>query len=252
MPIKHAEAEAEGAGEGEGAGGAAVEGADRAAAGGGAGGAASEGAAELSEVVAAEEGAAVEGGAAEGAAEEAEGGAAEGPARGAEGTRGTVMRPQNSLFSLLPVEPEGGGTHIHALLQRSHAQARAVAERSRSNCGHKEPLCAASELRLGSGGVHQYLQPDKCALERAQRRRRLAANARERRRMLGLNVAFDQLRSVIPNLETNKKLSKSETLQMALIYICTLSDLLGQEAGAEGGAGDAEQEEAWERKNGSK
>ncbi|XP_061612925.1 transcription factor Atoh7 [Phyllopteryx taeniolatus] len=64
------------------------------------------------------------------------------------------------------------------------------------------------------------------AAERARRRRRLAANARERRRMLGLNVAFDRLRSVIPQLESDKKLSKSETLQMAQIYIATLSELL--------------------------
>uniref|UniRef100_A0A3Q3K455 BHLH domain-containing protein n=1 Tax=Monopterus albus TaxID=43700 RepID=A0A3Q3K455_MONAL len=61
-------------------------------------------------------------------------------------------------------------------------------------------------------------------------RRRLAANARERRRMLGLNVAFDRLRSVIPNLESDKKLSKSETLQMAQIYIATLSELLQEGA----------------------
>uniref|UniRef100_A0A4W5M1B7 Atonal bHLH transcription factor 1c n=1 Tax=Hucho hucho TaxID=62062 RepID=A0A4W5M1B7_9TELE len=49
---------------------------------------------------------------------------------------------------------------------------------------------------------------------------------RDGRRMLGLNVAFDRLRSVIPNLESDKKLSKSETLQMAQIYISTLSELL--------------------------
>lgn len=53
--------------------------------------------------------------------------------------------------------------------------------------------------------------------------------------MLGLNVAFDRLRSVIPNLESDKKLSKSETLQMAQIYIATLSDLLQEGAcGASG------------------
>ncbi|CAF90266.1 unnamed protein product, partial [Tetraodon nigroviridis] len=62
----------------------------------------------------------------------------------------------------------------------------------------------------------------------------LAANARERKRMLGLNIAFDRLRSVIPNLESDKKLSKSETLQMAQIYIATLSELLQE--GARGGA----------------
>uniref|UniRef100_A0A672JW76 Protein atonal homolog 1-like n=1 Tax=Sinocyclocheilus grahami TaxID=75366 RepID=A0A672JW76_SINGR len=71
-----------------------------------------------------------------------------------------------------------------------------------------------------------YPDEDQRAIARARRRRRLAANARERRRMLGLNVAFDRLRSVIPNLESDRKLSKSETLQMAQIYISTLSELL--------------------------
>lgn len=59
-----------------------------------------------------------------------------------------------------------------------------------------------------------------------QRHRRVAANARERRRMHGLNRAFDKLRSVIPSLENEKKLSKYDTLQMAQIYITELSDLL--------------------------
>ncbi|KAM5255326.1 transcription factor ATOH1 [Ctenodactylus gundi] len=59
-----------------------------------------------------------------------------------------------------------------------------------------------------------------------QRQRRLAANARERRRMHGLNHAFDQLRNVIPSFNNDKKLSKYETLQMAQIYISALSELL--------------------------
>ncbi|XP_053180247.1 protein atonal homolog 1b [Scomber japonicus] len=59
-----------------------------------------------------------------------------------------------------------------------------------------------------------------------QRYRRVAANARERRRMHGLNKAFDELRSVIPSLENEKKLSKYDTLQMAQIYITELSELL--------------------------
>ncbi|KAL6117852.1 uncharacterized protein ACO6RY_15561 [Pungitius sinensis] len=56
--------------------------------------------------------------------------------------------------------------------------------------------------------------------------RRVAANARERRRMHGLNKAFDELRSVIPSLENERKLSKYDTLQMAQIYINELSELL--------------------------
>ncbi|XP_060635605.2 transcription factor ATOH1 [Anolis sagrei] len=59
-----------------------------------------------------------------------------------------------------------------------------------------------------------------------QKQRRLAANARERRRMHGLNHAFDQLRNVIPSFNNDKKLSKYETLQMAQIYISALAELL--------------------------
>lgn len=44
--------------------------------------------------------------------------------------------------------------------------------------------------------------------------------------MHGLNHAFDELRSVIPAFDNDKKLSKYETLQMAQIYINALADLL--------------------------
>nr|XP_053639840.1 helix-loop-helix protein ngn-1-like [Cherax quadricarinatus] len=58
------------------------------------------------------------------------------------------------------------------------------------------------------------------------RTRRVAANARERRRMHGLNDAFDRLREVIPCLGNDRKLSKFETLQMAQTYIAALQELL--------------------------
>ncbi|XP_055687228.1 transcription factor Atoh7-like [Lutzomyia longipalpis] len=58
------------------------------------------------------------------------------------------------------------------------------------------------------------------------RKRRLAANARERRRMNGLNEAFDRLREVVPSLDADHRLSKFETLQMAQTYIAALRDLL--------------------------
>lgn len=146
------------------------------------------------------------------------------------------MPPSRSLLApYISVDREGGAgpvapvvlhADIHALLQGSRAEEQQELSRIRRGCGHQDPPCAIVELRLGPPGDALHLQPDKCALERAQRRRRLAANARERKRMLGLNIAFDRLRSVIPNLESDKKLSKSETLQMAQIYIATLSELL--------------------------
>ncbi|XP_067153183.1 transcription factor ATOH1 [Apteryx mantelli] len=73
-----------------------------------------------------------------------------------------------------------------------------------------------------------------------QKQRRLAANARERRRMHGLNHAFDQLRNVIPSFNNDKKLSKYETLQMAQIYISALAELLHSPAAPPEPPGKAE------------
>ncbi|KAI0207116.1 protein atonal-like, partial [Lamellibrachia satsuma] len=56
--------------------------------------------------------------------------------------------------------------------------------------------------------------------------RRSAANARERKRMEGLNVAFDRLRRVVPQLGNDRKLSKYDTIQMAQTYINALMELL--------------------------
>jgi len=58
------------------------------------------------------------------------------------------------------------------------------------------------------------------------KKRRLAANARERRRMMNLNNAFDRLRTVLPSLGNDRQLSKYETLQMAQSYINALYELI--------------------------
>ncbi|XP_078268903.1 transcription factor atoh7-like [Rhinoraja longicauda] len=90
--------------------------------------------------------------------------------------------------------------------------------------------CApAAELDAGEGeGVGGADRAQSCV------RRRVAANARERRRMQGLNTAFDQLRKVVPQWGQDKKLSKYETLQMALSYIMALNRIL-TEAERQGG-----------------
>ena len=62
-----------------------------------------------------------------------------------------------------------------------------------------------------------------------RKKRRQAANARERKRMNGLNDAFERLREHIPDLGNDRKLSKFETLQMAQTYISALRDLLGMQ-----------------------
>lgn len=58
------------------------------------------------------------------------------------------------------------------------------------------------------------------------KKRRLAANARERRRMNNLNDAYEKLRGVLPNFGPDKKFSKYETLQMAKEYMDQLKHIL--------------------------
>ncbi|KAM6177584.1 transcription factor ATOH1 [Erethizon dorsatum] len=82
-------------------------------------------------------------------------------------------------------------------------------------------------------GCSRQRAPSSKQVNGVQKQRRLAANARERRRMHGLNHAFDQLRNVIPSFNNDKKLSKYETLQMAQIYINALSELLQTPSGGE-------------------
>ncbi|XP_063586814.1 musculin-like [Penaeus indicus] len=69
-------------------------------------------------------------------------------------------------------------------------------------------------------------RPPKVVGNEVLRKRRLAANARERRRMNGLNDAFEKLREVVPTLGNDRKLSKFETLQMAQTYITALAELI--------------------------
>lgn len=57
---------------------------------------------------------------------------------------------------------------------------------------------------------------------------RKAANLRERRRMKSINDAFDSLRKCIPTNDaiTDRKLSKVDTLKLAMKYITYLSDMI--------------------------
>lgn len=57
----------------------------------------------------------------------------------------------------------------------------------------------------------------------AQRR---AANIRERRRMFNLNEAFDTLRKRVPTFAYEKRLSRIETLRLAITYIAFMTAVI--------------------------
>lgn len=59
-----------------------------------------------------------------------------------------------------------------------------------------------------------------------QLQQRHAANLRERRRMQSINEAFEGLRSHIPTLPYEKRLSKVDTLRLAIGYISFLADMV--------------------------
>merc|ERR1712223_1996123 len=77
--------------------------------------------------------------------------------------------------------------------------------------------------RKGKGGRRKNLYPP---TQQVMKHRRNMANARERRRMNGLNDAFDRLREVVPNVNSEQKMSKIETLLVAQTYIKALAKLM--------------------------
>ncbi|XP_060944005.1 helix-loop-helix protein 1-like [Limanda limanda] len=88
----------------------------------------------------------------------------------------------------------------------------------------------------GHADAQQHLVLDDVpALNREEKRRRRRATAkyrsahatRERVRVVAFNVAFEELRKLLPTFPPNKRLSKIETLRLALCYISYLNHVLG-------------------------
>ncbi|XP_052863395.1 protein atonal-like [Anopheles cruzii] len=85
-----------------------------------------------------------------------------------------------------------------------------------TNAGTRAGVVKSKAKRGGGGSLPTVVR----------KTRRLAANARERKRMKGLNEAFDRLRQYLPSLSNDRQFSKHETLQMAQTYISALAELL--------------------------
>ncbi|KAF8796727.1 Pancreas transcription factor 1 subunit alpha like protein [Argiope bruennichi] len=75
-----------------------------------------------------------------------------------------------------------------------------------------------------TGGRRPVRRRRKCVAQQVQQRQ--AANLRERRRMQSINDAFEGLRAHIPTLPYEKRLSKVDTLRLAIGYIGFLSELV--------------------------
>lgn len=71
--------------------------------------------------------------------------------------------------------------------------------------------------------IHRHRRRNKCPQQQIQQRQ--AANLRERKRMQSINDAFEMLRAHIPTLPYEKRLSKLDTLKLAIGYINFLNEL---------------------------
>ncbi|XP_063806639.1 helix-loop-helix protein 2 [Pseudophryne corroboree] len=97
---------------------------------------------------------------------------------------------------------------------------------------------AVSETKGGSvsetegGGCGTPCLPPQLSREEKRRKRRATAKyrsahaTRERIRVEAFNVAFAELRGLLPTLPPDKKLSKIEILRLAICYISYLNHVL--------------------------
>nr|XP_015913734.1 helix-loop-helix protein 1-like [Parasteatoda tepidariorum] len=107
---------------------------------------------------------------------------------------------------------------------------------SRQASQHHPEALDAQEGALGTppSGAQRRRSESLGHLTREERRRRrratqkyrLAHATRERIRVEAFNVAFAELRKLLPTLPPDKKLSKIEILRLAICYIAYLNDVL--------------------------
>lgn len=84
--------------------------------------------------------------------------------------------------------------------------------------GRRKPDWWSEQQQQQEQQEQQDLQDDGCP--------RNAANARERARMRVLSKAFSRLKTTLPWVPADTKLSKLDTLRLATTYIAHLSSLL--------------------------
>ncbi|KAK7945315.1 hypothetical protein WMY93_001043 [Mugilogobius chulae] len=112
--------------------------------------------------------------------------------------------------------------------ERHDADYELRADLSFSSSSSSVSFCADSAPELSPLSAQTALLKRRRRLrsERELQQLRQAANVRERRRMQSINDAFEGLRSHIPTLPYEKRLSKVDTLRLAIGYINFLAELV--------------------------
>lgn len=153
---------------------------------------------------------------------------------GSEGSRGAVQQAVTQEFTALP-PGDNSFTQVNydnfwpssAASQAQPAPLPPAYQPAASQAPEVRPeVILHSQTIFDRKSLRIRRRQSKFVTGEIKKKRRLQANARERRRMNGLNDAFERLREVVPALGNDRKLSKFETLQMAQTYITALAELL--------------------------
>lgn len=135
------------------------------------------------------------------------------------------------------IDSDGKSDASRADDDRSPPQDRLLAESNADELDttSKPPVsgCRTTQRTTNQNGPAvkaKYTKPRRRVATMAQRR---AANIRERRRMYNLNTAFDRLRKKVPSFAYEKRLSRIETLKLAIMYIKFMDNLVTDDAYAE-------------------
>ncbi|KAG1969881.1 twist-related protein [Pimephales promelas] len=121
-------------------------------------------------------------------------------------------------------------------IQEYYKDSRIAQDGDYCDVGNFSFSSSSSTFSYGCADSTSELSPHRDGLLLKRRRRmrseaemqqlRQAANVRERRRMQSINDAFEGLRSHIPTLPYEKRLSKVDTLRLAIGYINFLAELV--------------------------
>ena len=106
---------------------------------------------------------------------------------------------------------------------------------TKSSSSDEGKMSSPSDSQYPSGVTPLNCQPSSggCGVRKKPKRRRIitpeqrtAANIRERKRMFSMNDGFDELRKHLPRFSYENKLSRIETLRLAIIYIQYMTDIV--------------------------
>ncbi|RDD44350.1 Protein atonal-like protein 7-B [Trichoplax sp. H2] len=130
------------------------------------------------------------------------------------------------------------GSHLHHHHQHHHHQHQPPTTQYTHSAGannnhHESQHHNNSDSCIGGNEENRDINPShhptNGRLHSMTKYRRLKANARERSRMSKMNIAFEELRRLVPYYPKDGKLTKLTTLRLAMRYISALSELLQED-----------------------